>query len=179
MKKQILMISASPRKGGNSDALCDQFAKGAKEAGHTVEKVFLRDKTIHYCTACDYCRTSGGVCAHRDDMEELLTKMEKAQVIVLATPVYFYTMDAQLKTMIDRTVARYSFLKNKEFYFIATMADTDPKEMERTFEGLRGFTNCLSGAVERGALYGTSVWQKGDVQSTKLMREAYEMGKHV
>lgn len=180
MKKRVLILSASPRKGGNSDLLCDEFVRGAKEAGHDTEKVFLRDKQIGYCTACDYCRTHNGECIHQDDMAELLVKMITADVLVMATPVYFYTMDAQMKTVIDRTVARYTELSSKEFYFIVTAADNNSQALERTLEGFRGFTDCcLTNPIEKGIIYGIGVWQKGEVQNTPAMRQAYEMGKQV
>ena len=113
---------------------------------------------------------------YRVPKRELLDKMAEADVVVLATPVYFYTMDAQMKVLIDRTVARYATLANKEFYFIATMADGDKALMERTFEGLRGFTDCLPGAVERGVVCGAGAWAKGDIEGSPAMDEAYEMG---
>jgi len=106
MSKKVLVLSASPRKGGNSDLLCDQFLLGAKEAGNQTEKIFLRDQEIGYCTGCESCYISHK-CVQKDDMAEILEKMIAADVIVMATPVYFYTMDAQMKTLIDRTVPRY------------------------------------------------------------------------
>ena len=102
MSKKILILSASPRRGGNSDILCDEFARGATEAGHKVEKVFLRDKNIKYCTGCYVCEKTNGVCAYKDDMPALLQNMIDADVLVLSTPVYFYCMNGQLKTVIDR-----------------------------------------------------------------------------
>lgn len=177
MGKTVLVLSASPRKGGNSDILCDQFVKGALESGHQAEKIFLGDKGITYCIACETCMQNGGVCAQDDDMEEILQKMIEADVIVLATPVYFYSMDAQLKTVIDRTVARYTEIANKEFYFIATAAAEDKKLLERTIEGLRGFTSCLNGAQEKGVIYGCGVWKKGDILKKGTMEQTYEMGK--
>lgn len=157
MSKKVLVLSASPRKGGNSDLLCDQFVLGAKAAGKQAEKIFLRDKKINYCVACYACRESGN-CIQQDDMAEVLEKMIAADVIVMATPVYFYTMDAQMKTLIDRTVSRYTQIRNKEMYFIVTAADDRKQEMERTIEGFRGFTSCLSGPKEKGVIYGTGVW---------------------
>ena len=177
MAKTVLVLSASPRKGGNSDLLCDQFVLGALEAGHRAEKIFLGDKTIAYCIGCETCMQNGGICVQDDDMEEILQKMIDADVLVLATPVYFYTMAAQMKTVIDRTVARYTEIANKEFYFIATAAADDKKLLERTMEGFRGFTACLNGAREKGVLYGTGVWKKGDIKKTGTMNQAYEMGK--
>lgn len=179
MSKNVLIVSSSPRKGGNSDTLCDQFGKGAEEAGNRVEKVRLAELKIEYCSACYACKKLGH-CVKRDDMELVLEKMRQADVIVLATPVYFYTMCAQMKTMIDRTLggAQKPGLENKEFYFIATAADGKAK-MERTVDGLRGYIECLPGAREMGAVYGAGAWQLGDIQGNPAMQEAYRMGKSI
>ena len=88
MSKKVLILSASPRKGGNSDLLCGQFAKGAEEAGHQVEKIRVQEKKIAPCLACYGCRGTG-ICVQRDDMAAILDKMVTADVLVLATPVYF------------------------------------------------------------------------------------------
>jgi multimeric flavodoxin WrbA len=179
MSKKVLIISASPRKGGNSDLLCDEFMRGAKDTGNEVEKIFIKDKNIAYCMGCEACHTNGGTCVIKDDMAQLLEKMIEADVIVMATPVYFYTMDAQMKTVIDRTVAKYTEIKNKEMYFIVTAADGNKDELERTIEGFRGFTYCLSGIKEKGIIYGTGLWKKGEVKGAKVMTQAYNMGKSV
>ena len=177
MSKKILLLSASPRRGGNSELLCDQFILGAKEKGYPVEKIFLGDKKIGYCIACDYCKKNVGVCFQKDDMAVILEKMIAADVIVIATPVYFYTMDAQIKTLIDRTVARYTEINDKEFYFIVTAAEEEKSATDGTLEGLRCFTSCLEGAQEKGVVYGTGAWNIGDIKKSKAMAEAYEMGK--
>lgn len=179
MAKKIVVLSGSPRKGGNSDLLCDQFVLGATEAGCQVEKIRICEKTINYCTACDACQGNGGRCVQKDDMAEILDKMINADVIVMATPVYFYTMNAQLKTVIDRTYARYTAVSNKEMYFIMTAAVGDKKLLERTLESLRGFSACLTGAKEKGVIYGTGAWNKGDIKKSPTMSQAYEMGKNV
>ena len=98
MGKKVLILSSSPRRNGNSDLLCDRFAEGAGKAGHQVEKIRLAEKKIGYCTACYACRN--GKCPQQDDAPEILEKMLAADVIVLATPVYFYTMCAQLKALL-------------------------------------------------------------------------------
>lgn len=178
MSKQILVLSASPRKGGNSDTLCDEFIRGAKESGHKTEKVFLGDHKINYCTGCGVCNSTHK-CAQKDDMEVILNKMTTADVIVLSTPVYFYSMDGQLKTLIDRTAPRYTEIDHKDFYFIISAADTDIKMMNRTIEGLRGFTeDCLTDPHEKGIIYGIGAWQTGDILNSPAMEQAYEMGKN-
>lgn len=179
MSKNILILSSTPRMDGNSEILCKQFKQGAEETGNQVEMILLRKKDIRYCTGCGVCNATHR-CVQKDDMAEILEKMVNADVIVMATPVYFYTMDAQMKTLIDRTVPRYLEILNKEFYFIITAADTQLSNLEKTIDGLRGFTeDCLNGAVEKGIVYGTGAWQKGDIIKTPAMQQAYEMGKNV
>lgn len=177
--KNVLILSGSPRKGGNSDLLCDEFLRGAVEAGNPVEKIRVAEKKIDCCSGCYFCQTSGGVCAKKDDMQEILQKLIDADVIVLASPVYFYSIDAQLKALIDRTVARWTEVKDKEFYYIATCADEDPASAERTIECFRGYADCVEGAKERGVIRGAGVYEKGEIKNTPAFRQAYEMGKAV
>ena len=177
MSKNILILSGSPRKGGNSDILCDEFMRGAQEAGHTAEKIFIREKKIGYCIACYACRESGA-CALKDGMQDVLDKMAWADVIVMASPVYFYSMDGQLKTLIDRTLPRYTEIRDKEVYLIATAA-AGRGAMERTVDAMRGFTDCLPGAQVKGTVYGSGVYQKGEVMDTKAFQEACQLGRKV
>lgn len=175
MSKKILILSASPRKDGNSDLLCDQFARGAEEAGHSVEKIRVQEQKINPCLACYGCRGTGS-CVQKDGMAAILEKMVEADTLVLATPVYFYSMDGQLKTLIDRTLPRYTEIRDKEIYFIATAA-AGKGAMERTIDSMRGFTDCLPGAQGKGVIYGSGVYQKGEVLETRASEEAYQAGK--
>ncbi len=177
--KKVLILSGSPRKGGNSDTLCDQFMKGAQEAGNEVEKIFVAGKKIGYCRACYYCTEHKGECVIKDDMAEVLQKMLDADVIVLSSPVYFYSISAQLKTVIDRTVARWLEFKNKEFYYIMTAAEDTPTVMDCTLECFRGLAECFEGSTEKGVIYGKGVYQKGEILDKAAMQEAYEMGKGI
>lgn len=178
MGKKIIVISASPRKGGNSDLLCDQFIAGAAEAGHDAEKVFVADRKINFCTGCGVCYNGSKPCPQKDDMANILDGMIRADVIVMATPVYFYTMNAQMKTLIDRSCARYAELRGKSFYFILAAADGNKPAMNRTVEGFRGFTSCLEGAKEKGIVYGVGAWKAGDIKGNAAMKDAYAMGKN-
>lgn len=178
MSKEVLVLSSSPRKSGNSDLLCDQFVSGAKEAGHKTEKIALREKQINYCTGCGAC-FKNSVCSQKDDMAEILEKMIAADVIVMATPVYFYTMCGQMKTLIDRTCARYREISNKDFYFIVTAADSSKPAMQRTLEEFKGFTGLLNNVSEKGIVYGTGAWNKGEVKGMPVMQTAYELGRAV
>lgn len=173
---KVLAISASPRKGGNSDVLCDQFLKGASDAGHTVQKINLAKVDISPCTACYGCRNTHH-CVKRDDMELILQELINADVIVLATPVYFYSMDAQMKIMIDRCLPRYLEIKNKDFYYIITAADPEHSAADETIAGLRGYLRCLPGATEKSIIFGTGTWDKGDAYQHPSFQKAYEIGK--
>ncbi len=178
MSRKVLILSSSPRRGGNSDRLCDEFLRGARDAGLEAEKIFLKDKTIHYCTGCSVCSMYGKPCPQADDAAAVVQKMIDADVIVMATPVYFYTMSAQMKTLIDRCCARYLEIRNKDFYFIVSAAETSLPTMERTIEGFRGFLDCLEGPRERGVVYGVGAWKIGEIADKPAMREAYEMGRN-
>lgn len=178
MSKKVLILSGSPRKGGNSDILCDEFAKGARKAGHTVEKIRVAEKNIGYCRACYACRDTG-VCAIKDDMADVMQKIIDADVLVLASPVYFYSIDAQLKTLIDRTVAHWTEVTDKEFYYIVTAADGEKEAAETTVACFRGYAECVEGAKEMGIIYGMGVYEKGEVRNTAATSDAYEMGKRV
>ena len=175
--RKVLIVEGSPRKGGNSDALCREFERGAVEAGHEVEKIYLRDLAIGNCRACDACRKTGA-CVQKDDGDGLLGRMLDADAIVLATPVYFYSMSGWMKTAIDRMLPRYTELAGKAFYFIATAA-AGRSAMSRTMDALRGFTDCIDGAVVAAEIYGSGAWEKGAIEGNPALAEAYEAGRAV
>lgn len=179
MSKKVLILSGSPRKGGNSDLLCDEFMRGAQESGNDTEKIFVRSRKIAPCNACYYCSDNEGKCAIKDDMAEILDKMQQADVIVMSSPVYFYSIDAQMKAVIDRTVARWTNIPDKEFYYIMTAAEDSDTVMDCTLECFRGFAACLDNAREKGVIYGKGVYEAGEVKGKPVMQEAYEMGKRV
>ena len=179
MNKKVLILSSSPRKDGNSNMLCAEFARGALEAGNTVETVRIAEKKVGCCNACYYCADSGGACVLKDDMAGILQKIIDADVIVLAGPVYFYAIDARLKAVIDRTVARWTEIRDKEFYYIVTCADDSRQAAQTALACFRGFADCVNGAVEKGVIYGTGVYKPGDVKDKPAMGEAYQAGLSV
>lgn len=174
VSKNVLILSGSPRKGGNSDLLCDEFMRGALDAGHSVEKLFISDLNIGYCKACYACRS--GVCVLHDDMAMVLEKMHWADVLVLASPVYFYSIDAQMKAIIDRTLPQWTELKGKEMVYILTAAEDTETVMNGALACFRGLAECLPDSVEKGVLCGKGVYEKGDVRSTAYMADAFNMG---
>ena len=178
--KKVLILSGSPRKGGNSDILCDEFMRGAIDAGNEVEKIRVTEKKIAPCSGCYFCRNSGGRCALNDDMTDILQKIIDCDVLVLSSPVYFYSICAQLKAVIDRTVARWTEIANKDLYYIATAAEDDEDTLDITLSCFHGFAMCIDGYDEKGTLYGKGVSDKGDVLNRpELMTIAYEMGNSV
>lgn len=172
---KILAISSSPRTGGNSDILCDRFLEGAQNAGHETEKISLRDRKVAPCDACYGCQKIKK-CMKKDDMEEIIDKLIEADIILLATPVYFYSMSGQMKIFIDRCLPRYREIRDKKFYYIITAADPQHSAADETVMGLRGYLRCLPGAEEEGIIYGTGTWGKGDIYQHPAYEKAYDMG---
>lgn len=176
--KNVLIISGSPRKQGNSQLLCERFAAGAKEAGNRVRLVRLAEKKIGFCFACDGCMRNGGVCVQKDDMSELLHFFQEADVLVLATPIYFYGITAQMKAFIDRTYPIWQHLGEKEVYYIIS-AGLGKDIIERSLGDLDGFVEHLESYDIKGRIYAANVMDAGLVRETGLMDEAYIMGKNV
>lgn len=179
MSKKVLIIASSPRKGGNSDLLCDEFTKGAVAAGHQVEKVYLADKEILYCTGCDHCRNNGGTCIHEDDMSEILEMMIASDVIVLSAPIYCGSMYSKLKVFMERTYPRYTEMINKDVYLIITGVANSIQRLDVPVAGLRRFVAGLPDSKEIGIVYGINTYEAGSVKETPAMREAYEMGGRI
>jgi multimeric flavodoxin WrbA len=178
MSRNVLLLSASPRKGGNSDLLCDEFLRGAEESGHDVEKIRLSEKSINYCTGCCSCIGSRGACVQDDDMNDIYKSILKADVLVLATPVYFHSMNGQMKTLIDRVCPISTMIRDKDVYFIISAAG-GINVVESTAQSLRVFTNCLSNITEKGVISVTGVWDAGSVKGTGAVKQAYTAGKNV
>ncbi len=179
MSSKLLVLNSSPRKNGNCDALCDAIIRGAADAGNKIEKIYLKDKEINYCDGCLVCQDSGGVCVHNDDMDEILDKMISYDVIAFATPVYFYSMCAQLKTLMDRTFAKYKSVRNKKFYLISTAADTFDSAFDGTIQGFRNFLYCLPGAQEADIICAGGVYDIGEIKNHKALEKAYYAGKNI
>ena len=118
MSKKVVVISSSPRKGGNSDTMCDEFVRGARDAGNEAVKYFLEDIEFSSCKACYKCKTPERKCFQEDQISEILEKMMEADVIVYATPVYYYGMCGTLKMFFDRCYPIFRHLENKDFYII-------------------------------------------------------------
>ena len=183
MSKKVLIISGSPRKGGNSDILCDRFREGAEAAGNTVEKVFLRSLKIGPCMACYGCRGKG-VCVQKDDMVKIYPVYRDADVVVLASPMYYWGISGQLKTAFDRLFAvaeltpDYENPKKECVLLMAAEGDT-----ESNFAPVRAFYEGLTshlGWQDRGIVYAGGNMEAGDILSKmSQLEEAEALGRAI
>lgn len=179
MSKTVLILSTSPRKGGNSDTLAEEFAHGAREAGHQVEKIELYNKAIGFCRGCLACQKTRR-CVIHDDADMIAQKMLTADVLVFATPIYFYEMCGQMKTLLDRSnplyPADYAF---REVYLLAAAADGELSAMDGAVKGLEGWLACFEKAKLAGPVFGGGADAVRTIQGNPALREAYEMGVKV
>lgn len=182
MGKNILIVSSSMSGTQNTKKLCEQFKKGAEESLNHVELIELKGKKINYYFGCNACQKNGDTCIQKDDVSEILEKMIQADVIVLASPVYFYSIAGQMKTLIDRTYAKYNLLSNKAFYFILTCAvpyeEPYKNDLDVEIASLRGFIKCLPNAVEKGVIVGGNMASQ-KIEETSAYQETYHLGKKI
>ena len=179
MSKNIWVISTSPRKGGNSETLADEFARGAREGGNCVEKVTLYDKTIKFCKGCLTCVKTQR-CVIQDDAAVIVQKMLTADVIVFATPVYYYGMCGQMKTLLDRANPLFSAdYRFRDIYLLAAAAEEDRHTVDGTVTGLQGWIDCFEKARLAGTVFAGGVTSVGEIQGHPALQQAYEMGKNV
>ena len=179
MSKRILIISSSPRKGGNSETLAAAFAKGAQEAGHQVVTVFLREKQVGFCKGCFACLKLGH-CVIQDDAVEIAAKMHDADVLVFATPVYYYCVSGQLKTMLDRANplfdTDYAFTKA---YLLATAAEDAPETFEGAEKAVQGWVDCFPRCQLVETIFAGGVNDIGEIAGHPALERAYQAGKEI
>lgn len=173
---KILVVNGSPREKGNSDLLCDEFIRGAEESGNQVEKISLHEKEVHPCKACYACFRTG-FCVQKDDMSDILKKVETADVLVFASPTYFLTMSGLMKVFIDRLLPKWQDLGGKDAYVIITGHD-GKQGLKRNAEDLSYILENLGDRVKQ-VIFGEHIWQKGEVLGTKAMEAAYLAGKNI
>lgn len=155
MNKNVLIIKGSPRTKGNTATMADIFAKGAIENHNAVTEIVLKDKTIIDCSGCAICQQNGGKCVQDDDMNEIYDEMYKADVIVLACPVYFYTWPSLMKRMIDRTFAIEDSMDKKIFYLLSAAATRKEINVQTMIKCFRQYISCFgeNGSEEGGIIF--------------------------
>lgn len=176
MAKHVLILSASLRAGSNSETLANAFADGARAAGHMVELVSLRGKNIAFCRGCLACQTLGR-CVIDDDAVAITDKMQHADVIVFATPIYYYEMSGQLKTLLDRANALFpSDYAFRDIYLLASATEDEPDTDERAIHGLEGWIACYEKCRLAGTVFAGGVTEPGAITGHPALETARAMG---
>ena len=171
---KVLVISTSLRANSNSDALADEFVRGAREACHEVEKMTLRGKQMAFCRGCLTC----GVI--QDDASAIAAAMHDADVICFATPIYYYEMSGQMKTLLDRSNSLfYSDYHFHDIYLLTTATENDPSVPKRAESGLGGWIACYAHARLAGTVFAGGVQDGGEIAGHEALARAYQMGKQV
>lgn len=174
---KILVITGSPRKNGNSNTLAESFIKGAQEKGHNIVRFDSAFKNVHGCIACDKCGMNGN-CVFDDDFTFVRDNIIDADMVVFATPIYYFAMSSQLRTVIDRFYSVNTKISNtpKKTAILIAYADTSKVTVEPTIMHYKAMTNYL-GWTDLGQIVASGVWQQGAVNNTKFVQQAYELGK--
>ena len=177
--KKIVIVSSSPRVDGNSETLAKNFMKGAVESGNQVEYISINDIDLKFCKGCFYCQNHDG-CVLKDGMNALYSKFEQADVLVFATPVYYYSVSGQLKTFLDRLNPLYPRdNKFKEVYLLCASHDSNPNAMDGCVSDVNGWISCFDGVTFKGVLRAVGIEKYGEVLKTDFPLKAYEMGKGI
>ncbi len=174
---KILILAGSPRKGGNTDMLVEAFERGARER-HEVETVHVYDYKVGACMACDACAV-GGKCCQNDDMDKIYKKLAEADMLVVASPVYYYGVSAQLKAVVDRlhNPIRNTFKITKMALLLvgaATLPDLFDSIEAQYRLVLRYFD-----LEDKGRVLVRGAREKGTVADTDGLERAYRLGREV
>ena len=177
--KKVVVISTSLRAGSNSQVLAEQFAEGAKAAGNEVEFITLGGKEIKFCVGCLACQKTGA-CVFKDDVPAIMESVLNADVVCWATPIYYYEMSGQMKTLIDRMNAMYpKDYRFRDIYLLATATEDEEYVPERAIEGLTGWIDCYPKSHLAASLFCGGVPMPHSIDGNSKLQEAYELGKRV
>ena len=177
--KRVIVISTSLRAGSNSEMLAEKFAEGVKTSGNEVETITLRGKEIKFCVGCLSCQHTGA-CVFKDDVPAIMEKVLNADVVCWATPIYYYEMSGQMKTLIDRMNAMYpKDYRFRDIYLLTTAAEAEEETPRRAEMGLTGWIDCFGKSSLKGHLFCEGVTAARDIEGNGKLQEAYEMGKGV
>lgn len=176
---KVLIITTSMRPKSNSDALAKEFARGAQEAGNEVETLSLRGKDLRFCRGCLAC-TKPLRCVIRDDAPAMVDKMHDADVIVFATPIYYYEMSGQMKTLLDRANPLYSSDYHfRDIYLLTTASEDEEMTPEGAEHGLNGWIACFEHARLAGHVFAGGVTDMDEIEGHPALEKAYAMGKSI
>ena len=177
--KRVIVLSTSLRRGSNSDMLADRFVEGALSAGNDVEKISLVGKEIQFCRGCFACQKLGR-CVIKDDVNDIMAKVLEADVVCWATPIYYYEMSGQMKTLIDRLNSMYPLdYKFRDVYLLTTAAEDEEDTPKRAEAGLTGWIDCFPKSRLAGTLFCGGVNDAREIEGSAKLQDAFELGKAV
>lgn len=176
--KKVLIITSSLREQSNSNLLAEAFKEGTEEQGNKVELISLKENRIAPCVGCGSCQVHGQ-CFMKDKLNDILDKVIDSDILVFASPTYYYSISGTLKNFIDRTYAKYNKIKNKDFYFIGSSADTSKESIDGALETVKGFLRCVDNVKLKGIIYGTGLNDQGEAKYSESLKQAYELGKNI
>ena len=170
--KKVVVISTSLRPGSNSQAMAEQFAAGAQAAGHEVELITLRGKDIKFCIGCLSCQKTGA-CVFKDDVPAIMDSVLNADVVCWATPIYYYEMSGQMKTLIDRMNAMYpKDYRFSDIYLLTTAAENEAHVPERAQSGLQGWIDCYEKSTLKAHLFCGGVNAAREIEGNSKLQAA-------
>ncbi len=174
---RILVITTSLRAGSNSDRLAEEMIRGAEAAGHRVERISLKDKQIGFCRGCFVCQKTEK-CVLRDDAPAIAEQVKRADTLVFVTPIYYYEMSGQMKTLLDRLNPLFpSDYRFRNVYLLATASEDEAFVPERALSGLGGWVECFEKAELAGMLFCGGLTDIGEAaRHPEALEKAYEFG---
>lgn len=179
MSKNVLVISSSLRANSNSESLARAFAEGAVQAGNSCEIISLKDKKIAFCMGCLACQKISH-CVIADDALEITEKMKNADCIAFVTPIYYYEMAGQLKTVLDRANSLYpSDYSFRDIYFLSCAAEDEKETPERAQAGIEGWIDCFDKARLAGSVFAGGVNKAGEIDGHSAIDEAKKLGASI
>ena len=175
---RILVITTSLRNGSNSDVLAGRLIAGAKDAGHEVEQISLKGRELKFCIGCLACQKTQR-CVLKDDAVWIAEKVRDADALVFVTPIYYYEMSGQMKTLLDRLNPLYpSDYRFRRVYLLSTAAEEEASTPERAVSGLQGWVDCFEKAELAGTLFCGGVSGPGEApEKEDALEKAYDFGR--
>lgn len=176
---KVLVISTSLHAFSNSESLAKEFALGAEAAGNEVEMLSLKDKQLAFCQGCLACQKIGH-CVINDYARIVADKALQADVLCFATPLYYYEMSGQMKTLLDRLNPLFNLnYKFRKVYMLISAAEDEPAITRRAVNGLKGWIECFPSASYAGSVFAGGVTAGGEIACHEALKRAYNLGKKI
>lgn len=180
MNKKILVILGSPRKNGNTEILANSFIAGAEAMGNQIQKISLQGMKINGCFGCDYCSRNDGKCVQKDDMNILYDKLAWADIVVFASPLYFFGISAQLKTVVDRLYASLTKpFPVQQGILLLAYGSQDIHEVDLAVAHYQKLLSEGLGWQNGGVITAGGVLQKGDINGHPALLKAKNLGESI